>query len=145
MNARRLGFHNGDPDDEFPVGAPKEMVKAEFAKRLQKAIIDKGWTQSELADRARKFSKDGKFGRYSVSLYVRGKTLPRPDQLDAICKALGMKPKDLLPTRGVPNAEEHLGALDVKDAGGGKAWLRVNQQVDWDVAVQILQLLKHEK
>jgi len=32
--------------------------------------------------------------------------------------------------------------LDVRDLGQGRAWLRVNQAVEWDTAVKVLTLLK---
>lgn len=32
--------------------------------------------------------------------------------------------------------------LDIRDAGNGKAWLRVNMAVDWPVALDVMKLLK---
>lgn len=145
MSRRKIDFHNTPPSDQpLPENAPKAAVKAEFARRLQKAMAEKGWTQSELASRAAKFTDKGEFGRYSVSLYIQGKTLPRPHQLEALCKALGKKPADLLPTRGVPNSDEVAPPLDVRDTGDGKAWIRINQEVKWPVALEIIKLLKED-
>jgi transcriptional regulator with XRE-family HTH domain len=123
--------------------APKDAVKVEFARRLQAAMVAKGWRQSDLARRAEKYlPANKKFGRDSISLYIRGKTLPGPVFLEALCKALEKEPDDLLPTRGMPAAGENNPPLDVKDAGDGNAWLRVNQAVPWNTAVAILRLLR---
>jgi transcriptional regulator with XRE-family HTH domain len=122
---------------------PKEAVKAEFARRLQQAFTAKGWTQSELARQAEnKLPKGHEFGRYNVSTYVRGKSLPGPVHLKALCDALGLKPEDLLPSRGVRQAGSDVPALDVRDMADGNVWLRINQAVPWPTALKIMELLK---
>ncbi len=127
----------------LPPMAPKDAVKVEFARRLQAAMVQKGWRQSELARRAEAFLPKGKkFGRDSISLYIRGKTLPGPVFLEALCKALGKEPDELLPTRGMPAAGEANPPLDVKDMNDGNVWLRVNQAVPWDIALEIMRLLR---
>ena len=125
-------------------GAPREMVLREFAKRLQNAMLERGWHQSELARQATKHMADGKFGRDNVSNYVRGKTMPSPIHLNALAKALGKKPDDLLPARAYASAQDSSPPLDVKDLGEGKAWLRVSQAVEWPVALKVLAILKGE-
>lgn len=135
-------FINGPPGEDPPAGAPKDFIKAEFAKRLQKAITDKGWNQSELARRAAAFTEDGVFGRDNVSTYIRGKTLPGPIHLSALCKVLGVEPSDLVPSRGMPSVDDVNPPLDVKDLGAGRAWLRVNQPVDWTIALKVLEILR---
>jgi hypothetical protein len=68
--------------------------------------------------------------------------IPGPAHLNALCKTLGRKPADLLPTRGVPSVDAKLPEFEMRDVGGGKAWLRINQQVDFGVALQIAGLLR---
>lgn len=140
--ARGLDVFNHEPTGNLSSFAPRSAVKVEFARRLQKKMLEKGWNQSELSRRAAAYAPDSRLGRYSVSCYIGGKSLPRPDHLNALAKALGVKPEDLLPTRGVPTAETHNPPLDVKDIGEGKAWLRVSQEVDWGVALDVMKLLK---
>lgn len=118
-------------------------VKMEFARALQRAIAERGWTQSELAKQAAKYTADKKFGVYSVSLYARGKALPRPDFLLALSKALGIPPEELLPTRGAPISEEQA-PLDVRELGNGEVQLRINQKTTWAVALEVMKLLKLE-
>jgi hypothetical protein len=37
---------------------------------------------------------------------------------------------------------DELSPLDVRDIGGGRVWLQVNQAVDWDVALDIMRLVR---
>lgn len=135
-------FYNREPTGDLPANAPKDAVKAEFARRLQQSMVKKGWNQSELARRAAEYTNDGVFGRDNVSLYIRGLVLPGPVHLHALSKALSVKPDELLPTRGAPSADERVPPLDVRDAGNGQAWLRVNMAVSWAVALEVMKLLK---
>jgi transcriptional regulator with XRE-family HTH domain len=105
-------------------------------------MVEKGWNQSELARRAEMQCNGKRLGRDNVSVYIRGKVLPGPLHLSALAKALGLKPADLLPTRGTPEAGESSPSMDVRDMGDGRAWLRINQAIDWDVALKILEMLK---
>jgi transcriptional regulator with XRE-family HTH domain len=136
-------FHNPPSGGDLPTGAPKDAVRREFAKRLQAALTEKGWNQAELARNATRHMPDGKtIGRDSVSGYIRALSTPNPGHLAAICAALDMKPADLLPVKGIPSVENRTPPLDISDVGQGKAWLRVNQAVDWAVALKVLELLK---
>ena len=135
--------HNAAPSKEpLPPVASREAVLSDFAKRLQEALRDKGWNQSELARQASKFMADEKFGRYNVSEYIRGKSIPSPHYLSAMAKALGVKPEALLPTQYLPSVDTKLPPLEVKDAGSGNAWLRVNQSVPWEVAIEVMKMIR---
>lgn len=133
---------NRKPDDRaLPTGAPKDAVKAEFARRLQHKMAEKGWTQSEMARQAEYHLPRGqKFGRDNISGYVRGLSLPGPVMLGALCQALGCQPQDLL--LAAPSVDTRNPPLEVKDAGDGRAWVRINQAVDWQIALKIMELLK---
>lgn len=133
-----------DPTD-LPTGAPTDAVKMDFARRLQRAMVEKGWNQSELARRAAKFAPGEKFIRDNVSKYMRGKVLPGPVHLSALCKAIGKKPEDLLPIRGLSGGPESSVPFAVTDAGDGQMWLRINMAVSWDTAMKIQQLIRSGK
>lgn len=135
-------YHNPAPEEAVPFGAPKDVVKREFAKRLQAAITARGWNQSELARAAGKYLPSGKFGRDNVSNYVRGLVLPGPPHLNALAEALKVSPDDLLPSRYANSVENDNPPLSVKELEGGRVWLRVNQAVDWEDALKILAILK---
>lgn len=139
----KRAYQNLQSANELPANAPKDAVKIEFARRLQAAMIAKGMQQSDLARAAEIHLPKGKrFGRDSISLYIRAKSLPGPLHLKALCAALGAKPEELLPTRGIPAAGDSAPTLDARDLGDGNTWLRINQAVPWDDAIKIMQLVK---
>lgn len=77
--------------------APAELaVRKDFARKLQEACADRGWNGSELARQAAKHMAKGKLGKDMTSKYLRGIALPNPPALNALARALGKKPKDLL-------------------------------------------------
>ncbi len=135
-------YINAPPTELGPVDLPKDVVKIEFAKRLQRAMIRKGWNQSELARRAQPHMKGKRLERDNISTYIRGNALPDPARLNALCQSLGIAPEDLLPSRGIPSAADKAPSFDVRDLQDGNVWLRVNQAVPWDVALKIMVLLK---
>jgi transcriptional regulator with XRE-family HTH domain len=112
-----------------------------FGRRLQKALNAKGWNQSELARRMAPLLPRTSIARDNISKYVRGKVLPQPLILEAMAKVLDMAPSDLLATRrtNIPAANP---PLDARDLGDGNVWLRVNRAVSWDVALQVMKLLR---
>jgi transcriptional regulator with XRE-family HTH domain len=121
-----------------------------FARKLWDALTEKGWNQSELARRATLFmpidertGKPKEFTRDQVSKYVRGKTLPYTESLHALCKALDMEAKDLLPSGGSPVANGQK-SIEITEMGDDMVWLRVNQPVPWPVAIKVMQLVKGE-
>lgn len=150
MTARRSAFINKAPSEHVAYDTSKEVAKAEFARRLNRFMVLKGWNQSELAKEAEKHAPDGvRMGRDKISNYIRGKNLPSPLHLQVLCETLGCTPEDLVPTRGVPEAGENipvseLPAFDVGMTPENMAWLRINQVVEWPIAMQIMQLLKVE-
>jgi transcriptional regulator with XRE-family HTH domain len=78
---------------DLPSNAPRDAALIEFGLRLQRALIEKGWTQSELARRATQYMTEGKnVTRGQISNYVTGVVMPAPPRLHAIAKALGKEP-----------------------------------------------------
>jgi len=140
----KRAYVNPKPDNEIHSAAPKDAVKAEFAKRLQAHMVAKGWNQSELARRATEHTPKGEktVGRDTISTYIRGKCLPGPVNLKALADTFGIEPTDLVPTQGMPAAGDAAPPLDVRGLDDDTAWLRVNQAVPWPVALKILELLK---
>lgn len=123
-------------------GAPPTAIRMDFAKRLQDALSDRGWTQSELARRMAPLLRESRIGRDNISKYVRGKVLPLPPALEAMAKVLDMDSKDLLPSRATQGVSDELSPLNVRDVGGGRYWVQINQALDAEVALQIMQLLR---
>lgn len=127
---------------------PRDLALAEFSRNLYNALAKSGWSQSELARNANLFLPEGHktLGRDSISLYINGKTLPRPTILKALAEALKMRPDELMPQKVAPSVLTASNPpLDVKDAGNDTAWLRINQRVPWATALEIMQILKGAK
>lgn len=130
-----------------------QSIKAEFARRLQGAMIQKGWNQSELARRASERlprpspgqKRHHLIGRDLVSHYIRGKMLPGPVVLEAIASALGLKPSDLMPA-GVPavRAPADVIPLEMRGLPDGRLYLRVNRAVSQENAMKIMAILADE-
>jgi transcriptional regulator with XRE-family HTH domain len=137
---RRSAYVNLD-GPRIPDEAPTEAVKIEFARRLQRAMVKKGWNQSELARQAKIHLTEGRLERDNISHWIRGKNLPGPANLHALAEALGVSPADLLPSRGIPSAADKAPPLDMRDLGDGNVWLKVNQAVDRRTALRIMNLL----
>jgi transcriptional regulator with XRE-family HTH domain len=116
-------------------------VRREFARRLQTAMYERGWNGSELARQAAKHTPDGRFGKDLISRYRKGEALPYPASLNALCKALGKGPNDLIPIEAYQNLEEMLPDADIKTAGEGMAWLRISKKVPMDLALKIMALI----
>lgn len=138
----RQAYHNAEPALKVADNVPVETVKAEFARRLNKYMVKKGWNQSELARQAEAHSKGRRFGRDNVSVYIRGKVLPGPTHLDALCKAFGIKPEDLLPKRVAREAGEKYPSLDMRQLSDGRVWLRINQAVPFETALEIMRVIR---
>jgi transcriptional regulator with XRE-family HTH domain len=135
-------YLNPPPAETVSPGSPRDTVRVEFARRLQAAMLEKGWNQSELARQASLFVHGGRFGRDNISMYVRGLSLPTPAHLNAVAKALGKSPDDLLPTRGVQSARNVNPPLEMRQAGEDRVWISINQVVDFQTALKLLQVLK---
>lgn len=142
----KRAYHNPDPTSDLPEGAPRDVVNAEFAKRLQHHLTRKGWNQSELARRAQeKMPGDGKIGRDSISAYIRGRVLPGPVKLKAVAAALGVEPGDLIPRRGLPAAADRNPPFDMRKMDDGNIWLKVNQGVSFKTALAVAELIRQDE
>lgn len=135
-------YHPDDPVDWDPSKEyPPEALKAEFGRRLQLAMTRRGWSQSELARRAA-------IGRDSVSVYIRGRSLPGFLHLDALCKALGLTRADLMPevmqrsSARVWTAGGVSGSpLEMRLQDDGRIWMRFSTAVTVAQAIAVLRAL----
>lgn len=124
----------------------REAAALQFAQRLQARMIEKGMKQSDLVRATNKFLPVGQsMNRDSVSKYIRGRNIPNPIYATSIAKALGMKPDDLLPSRGPltrDNASDAAAPLRMADQGDGNVWLSISMAVPWAVALEVMKLVK---
>lgn len=118
----------------------RDLVKAEFAKRLAKHMSDRSWNQSDLARAAERYLPKGEtFRRDSISTYLNQYAMPRPKHLNAIAKALNVEPADLLP--GVTLADKLPYSMRPVDGETGMSWLSVDMKVPMRTALAVLAML----
>jgi transcriptional regulator with XRE-family HTH domain len=133
------GGDMGTDEDRRDSGRADDAMKAAFAQRLLMVMRERGWTQSELARRAR-------IGRDNVSGYIRGKNLPGPAILNRLAAALSVGPEELIPMpeQDIPNGRKAHGfTLRHLADDGNRVWLQVEQALPWDQAEAILRILGH--
>lgn len=133
-----------DKPRSLPDGVPKDAVMVQFGARLQRALVEKGWSQVDLARAATKFMKEGEISRDTISKYVNAITLPGPDRLNAVSKALKMEPLELLPNRGVTAVSDKTPEFDMRATDSNHVWLRINQEITWEKGMKIMAILKEE-
>lgn len=129
----------GNEEDRRDSGRADDAMKAAFAQRLLTVMRERGWTQSELARRAR-------IGRDNVSGYIRGKNLPGPAILNRLAAALAVGPEQLIPMAAdsLPAGKAGCGfTLRHLANDGDHVWLQVEQALPWDQAEAILRILGH--
>ena len=117
----------------------KYLTKQQFAKRLYQLMLGKGWRQSELARRA-------SLPRDSVSVYIRGKSLPTSRNLQKLAQALGVTTEELLPNYTEHAMDEDHPAFEMRVSSSrpNKAWLRINRLVSLSTATTIAKLLESD-
>lgn len=81
---------------------PANIDPREFARRLHRLMVDKGFTQSALAKAAFGERKDHRgvtipAKRDQISAYVKGKRVPNAENLMALARALDVKMSELVP------------------------------------------------
>lgn len=119
----------------------------EFGRRLSALVRNKGWTGSDLAREASKHlpagpkGKKREMGRHLPSAYMRGLNYPNSPNLEAIAKALGVAPTDLVPDYGAA-VEGPRSFINVAASGGGRARLTIDAEVDEDTALKVMKLVR---
>jgi transcriptional regulator with XRE-family HTH domain len=125
------------PDETRPL--PKHLTKKEFGRRVYALMMQKRWSQSDLA-RAAEMPRD------AISTYVRGISLPSPRSLAKLATALGVAQDDLLPNYVEAAIDHDNPSLDLKVSPNrpNEAWLRIDQRVSLPTALKITELLQND-
>lgn len=143
---KRTHMHRPTPKPIDVKYMTREASRDVFSQKLQAAMDAKGWNQSDLARAATvALGGEGVIQRDNISKYINGKAIPSSPKLHAISTALGVTKDELIPGVSVMQPTVRNAPIGVDDLGDGKAWLRVNQPVSWDVALKILDMLKGDK
>jgi transcriptional regulator with XRE-family HTH domain len=108
----------------------------EFGRKLYNLMVARGWTNAETARRAG-------IPRDAVGVYVNGRAYPQTRNLNALAKAFGLEPEELLPNIVIDAIAEHApgesGQLTLTRSG--HALLKINRVVSVATALKILTLL----
>ena len=131
-----ITFRSGKGADGTVDLSQRVIRKAEFGKRLFDLMQQKGWNQSELAKRA-------DMGRDSVSTYIRGRSVPSPQNLEKLSNALNVKPEELYPNYEANSAaiDEPLFQLKQVNDESNMMWLTINMKVDSEKAIAVMKIL----
>ena len=127
-------------DTPTPVDlAPAHLTKQQFGQRVYRLMRSKGWSQSELARRA-------DLPRDSISVYVRGRSLPTPTSLSSLARALEVEPEELLPNHVESAIDNDSPALELKVSPNAPnvAWLRINRLVTLPTALKVIEMLESD-
>jgi hypothetical protein len=142
-----------------------QIDRKAFAERLSRAIRESRLSYLETARRAQKYLPNGAtISDASVWSYAKGRTLPRRmAHVEALARVLGFSAREVIESDGlapapysgedVPGpeakgAEAGRGAptepdaLEVVDVGGGRARITIRRQLPWQLAIEILDLVK---
>lgn len=134
------------PPQDKPV--QMELRNQEFARRLYKLLIEKGWSQSDLARRAFGTKLDERGykvakGRDRISVYLRGAGYPEPKTLAKIAKVLGVSMEALAPDIHSATIDRERPEVMIHQAAGhsDKVHLIVNKIVPSSVATRVMDLI----
>lgn len=123
-----------------------------FARKLHEAMVSKGWSQSDLAAEVWGRSTDTRGykvakGRDRISVYLQGKSVPDPKNLQKIADVLGMKVDELAPDITASAIEKENPEIAMTAIAGhpDKVFLRVNKLVPLELAAQIISMLSAVK
>lgn len=114
--------------------------KQSFADTLRVLMAEKGWNQSELARRAGT-------GRDNISRYLNGKQVPTPIHLKRLADAFGVSPSALYPgaVNDVAESGEFSVELKLLRSDPTRAWVRIDQVMPTEIALQIVALANQAK
>jgi transcriptional regulator with XRE-family HTH domain len=124
-----------------------EGIHKMLSDNLKKHMRRKGWNKSELARNAQLFMPEGKsFGKYNVTSYTTGRSIPNPMFLEAMARALNVPPEEILPTRGYESVpvQERRSSPAARPSGKG-VLLNINQWVSAGTALEVLRLIQSDE
>ena len=135
------------PDDRAEPLTPQAVTKLEFGRRLQALLDDRGWRQSDLMRRTIDADPEERgLKRDAISTYINGRSFPTPASLNLLARAFGITKEELFPNSTINAMNDENPALEIRQAQGhpGKAWVRVNRLMSFDLAARIATLINEE-
>lgn len=121
-------------------------ARREFARRLQSALIERGMSQTDLAEELKRRLPGSKgASKHAISSYIRAIAKPRPEQLKVIAEILGTTPIALMPDKLLPPAARHeprTPERKMEDLHNGNVWIEIRQAVPYETALKVLEMVK---
>lgn len=141
MARQRFYVSDGDP-------ANGDTQSVAFARRLNQALLAKGWRQADLVRAVHNLmpsdmdsdARAKAFGRHLVSSYMRGRHMPSPVNIALMAKALGLTVRDFVPEGAAVVVGHTDRAIQVTMSTGGMARLKLDMELPNDIALQIMAL-----
>jgi transcriptional regulator with XRE-family HTH domain len=122
--------------------ASAQSPRSKFSANLARRIRDKGYSQAAFARACEVQLPDGgRFGRDSVSGYIRNGNIPDPMRVKAMCAVLGCTEEDLVHGALSPVAGGEIHAPSYSNEGLGQLRLNVDQVVSLSDMVALVTLL----
>lgn len=114
----------------------RQQAKADFGRRLHKAMIKKGWRQSDLA-------RHSALGKDSISNYVNGRTVPTQQNIEKLAQVLGVAPNDLWPGYdGSMEGRRNTMSVRVDPEDPAYAFVVIDSRLPVDLALKLFNLAK---
>ena len=139
-----------DTTPEFDARADRAALRAAFARRLNEEVDRRKWTLATLLREATPHLAEGfKLSHSHLWHYLRGKALPHDEIRRALSLALGTnldrpEAEPAEPPVLAPAGEPQGSVLLLEDLGGGRARLRLDQEMPWPTVLRIVELIRGE-
>lgn len=126
-------------DTAFVAAHERQHMKAEFKKRVHRAMTKKEWNQSDLG-------RHSGLGKDSISKYLSEQTVPSRSSIEKLARALNVTANDLWPNYdGSASKQAFTQQRTERDPADPQyAFLYVNVRIRYDVAVAINKILDAE-
>lgn len=115
----------------------QQQMRADFGRRLGRAIAKKAWRQSDLA-------RHSGVGKDSVSNYINGKSAPTRVSLERMASALGVSANDLWPNYAGEVAIPHIQKLERDSSNVDFGFIHINARVRYNTGLKLMKILDDE-
>lgn len=114
----------------------RQQAKVDFGRRLHKAMIKKGWRQSDLA-------RHSQIGKDSISNYVNGRTVPTQQNIEKLAQVVSVSPNDLWPGYdGSMEGRRNVLTFRLDPEDPAFAFVVIDSRLPIDLALKLLALAK---
>lgn len=114
----------------------RQQAKIDFGRRLHKAMVKKGWRQSDLA-------RHSAIGKDSISNYVNGRTVPTQQNIEKLAQVVGASPNDLWPGYdGSMEGRRNVLTFRADPEDPAYAFVVIDSRLPVDLALELLNLAK---